>query len=603
MNWIRNLSLKYKLTILLVLLTGTMLSIYGYLALRDFEKDKLAYVLDANRAHSRAATLQIRTEIGFIAERVKNVMNEFSLSTQSFNDRALDLFNKADQFETYTVWKYDATKNAYQQLAGLNAAQLDAAAAEQLIPQVLENEIAMTALKNSEKWLFGILIQVPGDRPLVVVTIPKSTQFLALFQVPQMYDTYLVDNSTARVILSPATSTYPVAAETAVQIFKHTLESIKAPEGAFEFRDEQRSDWMISKASVGMGKLSLLSIVPKHAALEAVRLLVIKSVLFLFFLIFTTIFISIISSLYLTKSLKELLGATKDIAKGNFNIKVSIKGNDEVGVLAKGFHKMNEEIQRLMIETAEKARMEGELKTAQVVQSTLFPKQDLIEKDFEIRGFNQSASECSGDWWYYQKIKNKTIFCIGDATGHGVPAALLTASARSSVSILETFPDITMPEMMMIFNRAIYNTANAQITMTFFLGSYDHTSGILSYINASHEPPILFPKKETITREDFIFLDAEINPSLGRDPNSLFKVATVPLNSGDRLMLYTDGMTELQDSSGKTWGERALLKCLIRCANEQMNLEAMVKEVSDEFTNFRKETGLVDDVTYFFVGR
>ena len=98
--------------------------------------------------------------------------------------------------------------------------------------------------------------------------------------------------------------------------------------------------------------------------------------------------------------------------------------------------------------------------------------------------------------------------------------------------------------MMMIFNRAIYNTANAQI-----------------------------------------------------------KLATVPLNSGDRLMLYTDGMIELQDSSGKTWGERALLKCLIRCANEQMNLEAMVKEVSDEFTNFRKETGLVDDVTYFFVGR
>ena len=71
---------------------------------------------------------------------------------------------------------------------------------------------------------------------------------------------------------------------------------------------------------------------------------------------------------------------------------------------------MTVEIKRLLKETAEKARMESELLTAHTVQETLFPPSHFKNDILEIMGFYQPASECGGDWWFYNQKENKTFF-------------------------------------------------------------------------------------------------------------------------------------------------------------------------------------------------
>ncbi len=291
------------------------------------------------------------------------------------------------------------------------------------------------------------------------------------------------------------------------------------------------------------------------------------------------------------------------IARGNFKVAIDVKSGDEIGSLSDGFNKMAGEIQRLVLETAEKARMEGELKTAKLVQQTLFPNDHLKDGEIEIKGYYEPASECSGDWWYYKRIKNHTMFCIGDATGHGVPAALLTAAARSAASALEKFHGLPLHEMMEVFNHAIYNTAHGRVMMTLFLGLYDHESGTVDYCNASHEPPFLLPNKVILKKMDLQILHEVTGPRLGESVVSQYRSTKIKLSPGDKIVLYSDGVTELYNGAGSMWGERSLIKCLITCHNEKMNLAATMNEIAKQISTFREEYPLQDDVTYFMLTR
>ncbi len=103
----------------------------------------------------------------------------------------------------------------------------------------------------------------------------------------------------------------------------------------------------------------------------------------------------------------------------------------------KNFNIMAAEVSRLLDQTAEKARMESELQTAKTVQETLFPETRAKIGPLAIAGYYEPASECGGDWWHYCQIGNKIFLWIGDATGHGAPAALITSAAKSASTIIE----------------------------------------------------------------------------------------------------------------------------------------------------------------------
>lgn len=612
MNWFNNLSLKFKLIFLLVFLTGSMLSVYGAIALHDFENDKIAYVRDTSLAQSRSSALQMYAEIGYVVDRIKFLMRGYSDIENTFHPFSASIFTQENQFSALMSYRHETTDGSYKQVAILKSNRFNDAILDEiksvtktLISQTLDNEMTIYKLKSDAQWVLGLKMTRQQQEPLIIFAALESSHFMNLFQVEQMQNTYLI-NSRGELIISPSHVKHKIndaQLKLAINQALGGVQKIKAPEWAGEFSQTGKKEdaWIISLAKLNLGQMSILSAVPRKAALENAKKIMLKSALFLGLLLCVTIFLSVLSSTSLTSSLKKLLRATSEIANGNFDVQVQIQGKDEIGSLSSGFNRMANEISRLMLETAEKARMEGELNTARLVQSTLFPNASFIESDIQIHGFYQPASECSGDWWYYKKIGNKTLFCIGDATGHGVPAALLTAAARSAASAIETFPELPISEIMTIFNKAIYNTAKGQVMMTLFLGSYNHQTGEITYCNASHEPPFLVPNKEQVKKKDINLLNEAIGPRLGESFESQYESTTVSLAEGDRLLLYTDGVTELKNKTGDMWGERSLIKLLIAETNEKMPALHTVDRISNELTEFRNEHPLHDDVTYFIL--
>ncbi|RME15636.1 MAG: HAMP domain-containing protein [Bdellovibrio sp.] len=605
--FLKRLSLKFKLMILLIFLTSLMLSVYGFLALHDFEKDKISYVTETNASQASSLALQIKTELKHLIERIQFLMRGYSIQKGKLHPYTRRIFPNETQFKALFVFHKDPQKNEYilkekilkknSQISSLKPLQKD------LIREALESDLSIGLdPQNANLWFVGLKFKIKGlKNPLVVIAALKSPQFLSHIYHSKVQDSYLFHQS-GRLIIAPLQPASFLSRKNLENISKKLQSSQTGPTWGREITISSGDTWLAAASQVGYGDLFVYSLIPKSKALQGVYILMIKSLLFIFMLICITIFISVLSSTQLTSSLKQLLQATQKISKGDFDIEVTPKGEDEVGKLAQGFKIMTNEIKRLLAETAEKARMESELKTAQLVQSNLFPQSPFRKNHIEIQGYYQPASECSGDWWYYSLAGSKLIFCIGDATGHGVPAALVTSAAHSAITLVESLPEMPLSQIMDLFNKAIRNTSKGQVMMTFFLGTYDFNTNILRYSNASHDPPFLLRrKKEQITKKDIHLLMDVNGPRLGEKEHVQYKEAQVTLMPGDRLVLYTDGLLEMHNKKGKMFGERKFLKSLLEGFNENLSVEETIQKINKDLSKFREGAELNDDITFFIV--
>jgi sigma-B regulation protein RsbU (phosphoserine phosphatase) len=315
------------------------------------------------------------------------------------------------------------------------------------------------------------------------------------------------------------------------------------------------------------------------------------------------VIISLLASKNLTQDLRLLTRATKRVAEGDFDFQLKMSSKDEVGQLAQSFNMMALEISRLLSQTAEKARMENELKTAKTVQDTLFPPASALIGDLEICGFYEPASEIGGDWWHYSQVEDKIFLWIGDATGHGAPAALITSAAKSAATILERL-DIDPAQGMRLLNRSIFEVARGKIMMTFCLAIYDIKTHKLYYTNASHEAPFLIPRDaDPIKKKHLVPLNEATFPRLGQDPEAQYEVSAIDLNPGDRVFFYTDGLPDIQNPQGEIWGEREFVKTLVQVHQQRKSANETIREMTETFQSYRQKSELKDDVTFFMIRR
>ena len=406
---------------MLVLLTSTMLGIYSILALKDFEKDKIAYVFDTNLSYSRSTAVQIRSELDFTLDQVKFLMRGFDYVNGKFHNFTKKTYLPNDPLiESLVIFKWSKEMGRYVLSDWLKQSSVTEEIEENLnlklqsmLKDTLEAKLALQSFDIRQgKWLFGLRYEDnSADQPLVVIAMVKRATFLEAFTGAQLQDSYLV-NHNGEIILKPIEPAYKKEDKNLKTSINETLAKLNAPAGVNEFKLGEDESWLVSAAKVNAGDLKVISIVPKSAALEAAKKLQIKSALFLGFLICITVLLSVFSSNRLTSALKNLFEATRRIGQGDFDVQVKVKAQDEIGVVGQGFNQMTKEIKRLLAETAEKARMESELQTASLVQSTLFPEGNYDGDQVEIKGFYQPASECGGDWWYYTQVGQKTYFWI-----------------------------------------------------------------------------------------------------------------------------------------------------------------------------------------------
>ena len=268
-----------------------------------------------------------------------------------------------------------------------------------------------------------------------------------------------------------------------------------------------------------------------------------------------------------------------DFEQTDFNFLISV-GNLALMSIQKTY---------LLEDQIEKERMEEELHIARSIQQKLLPDKTPEIPNLQIAAINIPSYQIGGD--YYDLIRDdhgNLTMAIADVTGKGVPASLLMANLQSVLHILQPF-DIGMVEATGQINALIYQNTPIDKFISFFWGRFDHEKRTLRYVNAGHNPPVLLRKDH-----DPILL-SEGGVLLGAMPTMTpYEEAEIPLETGDLLSLYTDGITEAMNDGNEEFGESRLMECLKNNLDKDPHaiLEAVISEVrsfsgepfADDFT-------------------
>ncbi len=588
---LKSLSIKNK--ILLVLSTLPVISILLMVAMATslFEDDKLAYVYDTALSAARAKASTVDSQLNSYIQSLKAINSNFDPNAKKLSNNGFSYFKSEPDLKAFHSFKWNGEN--FEPLYDIS---------KDLEFSKKENDRLQKLL--GETWYTGFSIGVSEDYPmhlyllaksnnLVSVILVENTNFFSLFGEGSGSDNYLFHSMRGRV-----------AGQNKFNNLRPYLEknvfNNKFHEGTKETK-LGNDVYLASYSKVGKGHLYVVSLVNKEKALSAVRTLMKRSIIFAGLILCCLVIVGVFASNSLTVALRSLADATSQIMEGDFSVRVDEKNEDEIGVLAKSFNKMTEEVSRLMEKTAENARMEAELQTAHTVQDTLFPKNDATIGPINLYGNSVPATECGGDWWYYSQVGNKVYLWIGDATGHGVPAALLTSAARAVASVIEGIPDVTPAKALSILNKAIYSTSKGEMMMTFFLAAVDLDTNEMTYCNASHDPPFLLSHEVEgkPKRRDYYPLMECNNPRLGENPDSEYEDYQMSISDGDKIIFYTDGIVDVKSPEGDLFGERRFLKSLSEINAQEVN--ATVDSVFGTLNDFRKDTPLDDDVTLVLV--
>jgi sigma-B regulation protein RsbU (phosphoserine phosphatase) len=330
--------------------------------------------------------------------------------------------------------------------------------------------------------------------------------------------------------------------------------SLKESASTLEFKQDDHAG-IVSTARVMGYPLTLMSVISSRSAYSVVyQLMTQGSILFIFVLGLIGM-----GAVFIAKSiasrLELIFRVTNQISQGDFHVQLPTHHKDEIGVLSGQIVKMASDLTNYISEVKEKGRMQAELETANEVQNTLFPPVSWACPQLYLSGKVLPASECGGDWWYYFERAGFLYFFQCDATGHGVPAALITSAARSATSVIERSGETDLKKIVGTLSNAIYDSSNTKLMMTAFVGKINLSTLHLEYVNASHENPVIFSEES-----DFEYLIQPINPRLGQRENQAYNSGFYQLKKGQKIFIYTDGLFAVTSPNGKTIGERRGLK-------------------------------------------
>lgn len=246
---------------------------------------------------------------------------------------------------------------------------------------------------------------------------------------------------------------------------------------------------------------------------------------------------------------------------------------------------------RLFVKDEQLKQMAREMSLAKTIQEGFLPQENIADDGCEIYGFNIPAQEVGGDYYDMIQISKERIFVsLGDISGKGIPAALLTGNAQSVLrSQLHRSKEANLPALGDCLNNLICHFTSPEQYITAIFGVLDKSSSTLSYINAGHLPPIVVRKDgsvETPTSNDLV---------IGVLPDVNYCVHEIILQSGDSVYLYTDGVTEAMNEDNEQYGEERLRDFLAQ--RKGASIRQVCDDMKVELIKYRGNAKQSDDVT------
>jgi len=229
---------------------------------------------------------------------------------------------------------------------------------------------------------------------------------------------------------------------------------------------------------------------------------------------------------------------------------------------------------RLHKESLKQEAMKKELELAARMQKMLIPDNRQMPKNpkLVVTGFYHPHYEVGGD--YYDCIKlseTKTGFCIADVSGKGISAAILMSNFQASLRALLT-ADINLELLIRKLNTIVVSNAAGEKFITFFLARYDHSKRVLEYINAAHNPPVVYDTSSGEVKH----IPASCVGIGMLDEIPFVKKSEMPIPHYSKIVCYTDGYSELKDDEGQDIGTKEIIRYISNKEPVEGNIQIML---------------------------
>jgi phosphoserine phosphatase RsbU/P len=315
--------------------------------------------------------------------------------------------------------------------------------------------------------------------------------------------------------------------------------------------------------------------------------LVFSLILFIIFVIIG-LRLNILAGASIIEPIKAMMVQVRKVRKGHFKRRVRVVGNDELGELGDGINEMTEGL-------SERERMRRSLNLAREVQQALLPQRDPAVEGLDIASTSVYCDETGGDYYDFltddQKGRGKISVVVGDVAGHGVPSALLMASARAFLRQRASLPGSISAVVTDVNRQLAHDVKESGGFITLFFLRIDASAGSLNWVRAGHDPAVLYNPETGV----FENLRGE-GMALGVAADTRYtEYRKSNLKKGQIILLGTDGLWEARNSEGAMFGKDYIYDIVRR--RSAASAKEILNTCFDSFNRFLGTRAPEDDVT------
>ncbi|MDQ4123051.1 MAG: SpoIIE family protein phosphatase [Acidobacteriota bacterium] len=250
---------------------------------------------------------------------------------------------------------------------------------------------------------------------------------------------------------------------------------------------------------------------------------------------------------------------------------------------------------RLLEERLERERMERELALATEIQQKFQPSAPPIIPGFELQGISFSCYEIGGDYYdFIQRENEKMLVALGDVSGKGTAAALLMSSLHAAIHA-QIAARTPLLETVDAVNKYLAENTPPNRFVTLFVAELDTRSGTLAFVNAGHNPPLVARADGSVEQL------ASGGFPLGILPNATYEVGQTHLNSGEALVIYSDGVNETVNRQDEEFGVERL--AAVVKDNLHRTASGLRDRIESALSAFADGADAPDDITLVIVKR
>ena len=327
-----------------------------------------------------------------------------------------------------------------------------------------------------------------------------------------------------------------------------------------------------------------------HAEAMLLRDASLYTSIFTLILIFAALFIFIyfLIKKVIINNLQKINGTLSEITGGNLNVKVDVRSNAEFSSLSDDINSTVATLKRYIGEAA--ARIDKELEYAKQIQLSALPSDFPDTENYGIYAQMIAAKEVGGDFYdFYTLDSNTVLFLAADVSGKGIPAAMFMMTAKTIIRDLAE-RGLSVDEIFTLANEKLCENNESGMFVTAWMGKIDLSTGVLRFANAGHNPPVIVH-----TDGKCEYLKSRTGFVLAGMEGMKYRENEITLDKGDRIFIYTDGVTEATDENEALYGEDRLMSYIDK--NKSLKAEELLSGLKEDIDLFAGDAPQFDDIT------